>query len=299
MEVLIKGMSWHLVPPGRGFSNSVSCPFPVKAYTATSSQDSEIRFNQLHAECNSRIQYKKWCPIHEEVKQSDIVSGYEYSKGQYVIVDADELDKLRTEDDKAISIDTFVPTTPWIRFTSAARPITSCRTDLSARSRMRSCTRAWWTRRRVAVAQVVLSNRKQLVLIRPVGQLIAMTVLNYDHQVTKPVTFEDEVVATESTKEETSLVQKLINETTTKKFDLAKYKDTYREELTKLIEAKVAGQEIVAPPMQAQPQIINLVEALRQSVEKAAKESGAEAKPPRKMAPSTKDRSRELRKKSS
>ena len=90
----------------------------------------------------------------------------------------------------------------------------------------------------------------------------------------------------------------LITETTSKKFDLAKYKDTYREELTKLIEAKVAGQEIVAPPAAAQPQVINLMDALRQSVEKA-KESGAETKPPRKMAPSTRDRTKELRKKSS
>ncbi len=80
---------------------------PVKAYTATAS-GSEIRLNQLHAKCNARINYKKTCPVHGEVKADEIVSGYEYSKDQYVIIDTAELDKLRTEDDKAIRVTTFV-----------------------------------------------------------------------------------------------------------------------------------------------------------------------------------------------
>src|SRR5947199_151756 len=80
---------------------------PVKAYTAVSSGDG-IRLNQLHADCHARIQYKKVCPVHGEVSNDAIVSGYEYTKGQYVIVDPAELEKLRTEDDKAITIDTFI-----------------------------------------------------------------------------------------------------------------------------------------------------------------------------------------------
>src|SRR5262249_44438723 len=91
----------------KGFLKLSLVSVPVKAYTATAS-GGEIHLNQLHAECHSRIQYKKVCPIHGEVKGDEIVSGYEYSKGQYVIVDPDELNKLRTEDEKAIKIDTFV-----------------------------------------------------------------------------------------------------------------------------------------------------------------------------------------------
>src|SRR5207247_10823950 len=68
---------------------------PVKAYTANASGGGEVRLNQLHKECNSRINYKKTCPIHGEVSNDQIVSGFEYSKGQYVIVDPDELDKLQ------------------------------------------------------------------------------------------------------------------------------------------------------------------------------------------------------------
>src|SRR5262245_51232245 len=93
----------------KGFLKLSLVSVPVKAYSATTSGGGEIQLNQLHAQCNSRIRYKKTCEIHGEVAQDQIVSGYEYSKGQYVIVNPDELEKLRTEDDKAIRIDTFVP----------------------------------------------------------------------------------------------------------------------------------------------------------------------------------------------
>src|ERR1700757_4816491 len=82
---------------------------PVKAYTATASGGGEVRLNQLHQECNSRINYKKTCPIHGEVSNDQIVSGYEYSKGQYVVVDEEEVDRLRTPDEKAVNIDAFIP----------------------------------------------------------------------------------------------------------------------------------------------------------------------------------------------
>src|SRR5688572_7414279 len=91
----------------KGFLRLSLVSVPVKAYTATASSG-DIRLNQLHAECNSRIQYKKTCPIHGEVTNDQIVSGYEYAKGQYVVVDPDELEKLRTEADRAIKIDVFI-----------------------------------------------------------------------------------------------------------------------------------------------------------------------------------------------
>ena len=92
----------------KGFLRLSLVSVPVKAYTAAASGGGEIHLNQLHAECHSRIQYKKTCPLHGEVKAEEIVSGYEYSKGQYVIVDTDELSKLRTEDDKAIKVNAFI-----------------------------------------------------------------------------------------------------------------------------------------------------------------------------------------------
>src|SRR5260370_15519566 len=81
---------------------------PVKAYSTASSGGGEIHLNQLHADCHRRIQYKKTCPLHGEVTNDQIVSGYEYAQDHYVVVDPDELDRLRTEADKAIKIDDHV-----------------------------------------------------------------------------------------------------------------------------------------------------------------------------------------------
>src|SRR5687767_13239378 len=71
--------------------------FPIEAYNALDRAESDIHFHQLHAECHRRIRYQKVCPVHGEVSQDEIVSGYEYRKGRYVEVESDELEALRTE----------------------------------------------------------------------------------------------------------------------------------------------------------------------------------------------------------
>jgi DNA end-binding protein Ku len=142
---------------------------------------------------------------------------------------------------------------------------------------------------RYAIAQVVLHGKEQVVLLRPIGRLIAMTMLNYDTQVVKPAAFEPEVPEQQIAPAEMDLVKTLIQAQTPKTFDFSKYKDVYTEKLAKLIEAKVAGQEIVTPPQQEEAQVINLMEALKQSVAKARHEAPAEVeagKPPKKMAKS-------------
>src|SRR5262249_21316217 len=81
----------------KGFIRLSLVSIPVKAYTATASGGGEIHLNQIHKDCNTRIKYQKTCPIHGEVPSDAIVMGYEFAKGQYVVIDPDELDKLRTE----------------------------------------------------------------------------------------------------------------------------------------------------------------------------------------------------------
>jgi DNA end-binding protein Ku len=263
---------------------------PVKAYTATSSEGSEVRLNQLHKECNSRINYKKTCPIHGEVPSEEIVSGYEYTKGQYVVVDPTELEKLRSEDDKAIKIDTFVDPKTLDPIYYSGKSYYLVPDGPVAQKSYAVLHQSMVDEKRYAVAQVVMHNREQTVLVRPVDNLLLMSILNLENQVTKPATFEEEVSKVEVPPQELKLAKTLIDATTTKKFDFAKYKDVYTEKLTKLIEAKVAGEEIVAAPMHEQAQIINLMDALRQSVATIKKtgtsDKVAVAKPPRKMAPS-------------
>jgi DNA end-binding protein Ku len=130
--------------------------------------------------------------------------------------------------------------------------------------------------KRQAIAQVVLHGREQLVLVRPFQRLLVLLLLHRDQEVAKPAAFEEDLAPAEISQQERELARLLIEASTAKEFTPAQYRDAYTEKLTQLIEAKVAGQEIVAPPYQEQAPIINLMEALRQSVAQAQKRGSNE-----------------------
>jgi DNA end-binding protein Ku len=274
----------------KGFLRLSLVSVPVKAYTATASSGSEVRLNQLHAECHSRINYKKTCPIHGEVAGDQIVSGYEYSKGQYVVVDTDELEKLRTEDDKAINIDTFLAPKELDPVYSSGKTYYLVPDGPVAQKPYVVLQQAMVELSRHAIARVVMHGKEQVVWLRPMDDLLSMTILNYDHEITKPAAFKEELVQQTIETDELKLAKTLIDASTSKRLDYGKYKDVYTEKMTQLIEAKVAGKEIVAAPVHDQVHIINLMDALRQSVAKVQKSApaAASAKPPKKMAASRK-----------
>jgi len=121
------------------------------------------------------------------------------------------------------------------------------------------------TEDRYGIAQVVLHGREQLVLLRPQENLLILEVLHYQHQVTQPSVLADEVSKTEVSPEELHMARTLVHASTAD-FNLEKYPDLYTRKLEQLIEAKVAGQELVTPPATEGPQVVNLMEALKQSV---------------------------------
>src|SRR5262245_14464291 len=92
----------------KGFIRFSLVSIPVKSYTGSVSGGGRITLNQLHAECGSRVKYQKVCPIHGELKAEEIVSGYEFSKDQYVTITPEELAKLRSKSDKTIGIEAFI-----------------------------------------------------------------------------------------------------------------------------------------------------------------------------------------------
>ena len=287
----------------KGFLRLSLVSVPVKAYTATASGGSGIHLNQLHAECHSRINYKKTCPIHGEVSGDQIVSGYEYSKGQYVIIDPDELEKLRSEDDKAVNIDTFVSDDAIDPIYASGKTYYLIPDGPVGQKPYAVLHEAMIEMKRNAIAQIVLHGKEQTVWLRPMNGLISMTQLSYDDEITKPESFEGELTKQVIEPEELKLAKTLIEASTTKKLDYAKYKDLYTDKLTQLIEAKVAGKELVAPPAHEHAQIINLMDALRQSVAQAQKTAPAEetaaAKPPKKMAASVRKQETGAKKKKS
>lgn len=281
----------------KGFLKLSLVSIPVKAYTASSSGGGDISLNQLHADCHSRIKYQKLCPIHGEVTQDKIVMGYEYSKGQYVVIDPAELEKLRTESDKAISIDTFIKPEDIdpIYFTEKTYYLTP---DGPAGQKSFALLQQAMIDQGVwAVAQVVMHGKEQVVLVRPMDKLLSMTTLHYHAQIKAPSSFDDELGSPDLSSEEMNLVNMLVSATADKPFEHAEYRDVYTERLTKLIETKIEGKELVAAPSDEPAQVINLMDALKQSVAKvtavqpaAAHKTGKKEAPAKKMAASARER---------
>jgi DNA end-binding protein Ku len=246
---------------------------PVKAYSTASSGGGEVHLNQLHADCHRRIQYKKTCPLHGEVGNDQIVSGYEYARDRYVVVDPDELDRLRTEADKAIKIDAFIASSTFDPLYATGKKYYLAPDGPAGQKAYALLYQAMVAEDCYGVAQVVLHGREQLILLRSQENLLVLEVLHYRHQVTQPSALADEAPMMEVTPEELQMARTLVNASMAD-FNLEKYPDLYTRKLEQLIEAKVAGQELVTPPATPGPQVINLMEALRQSVARVQETNG-------------------------
>jgi len=261
----------------KGFLKLSLISVPVKAFTANETSG-EVHLNQLHKGCNSRVKYQKVCPEHGELKSESIVSGYEHAKDQYVVVDPDELDKLRTKTDRAVSIDGFIPeqAIDGLYFSGKTHYLLP---DGVAGDRPYALLHQGMVQNRVvAIAQVVMSGREQLVLLRPHGRMIVMTTLHYPQRVRKAGEFEEELDEIAFKPEEVALTNTLIGASKVAEFDLDKYSDQYVSKLKKLIEMKVQGQEVVQAPDHEEPKILNLMDALKKSVAEAqAKLAGGAA----------------------
>jgi DNA end-binding protein Ku len=238
---------------------------PVKAYSATRSEE-RISLNQLHAECMSRIQYRKTCPIHGEVRGDEIVSGYEFEKGKYVVVDTDEIEKLRSEKDRAISVETFVKAGSIDAVQLSGKNYYVLPDAPMGQKPYQIIVEAMNQQKVEGIAQVVLGRREQLVLIRPMGDVLVMSTLAYAKEVKAPEEFTGDIHKETLNKQELQLAGQLIGSMTEKKVDLDKFPDAYNEKLSQLIDAKVAGKELVATPDAPAPKVINLMDAIRASM---------------------------------
>lgn len=275
----------------KGYLKVSLVTFAVKAYSATSST-SPIQLNQLHKSCNNRIKYQKVCPEHGEVPNDEIVSGYEYEKGQYAVIDVEQLELLRTESDRSINVDCFIGADELDAMYETEGRYYLVPNDSVGQKPYALIRDAMAETGLHAIAQAVISKKEQLVRIRPVGKLLTMTVLYHAAEVKQPSSFEDEVESAESDTQEKKLARQLLEGLHNEEFDLAKYPDRYTEKLTELIEAKVAGRELVTAPKSGAPAVINLMEALKASVQQVRVPGKAPAKdaPPPKQVASRKTR---------
>jgi DNA end-binding protein Ku len=237
--------------------------------------------NQLHKDCNSRVKYQKVCPEHGELKSDGIVSGYEHQKDQYVVVEPDDLNKLRTNSERSVGIDGFIPVDA-IDSRFYAGKAHYLMPDGIAGERPYQLLRDGMQKNEVcAIAQVVMSGREQLVVVRAIDRMLVMFGLHYPAKVRKIEDYQDGIEEIEFKPEEIALTDTLIGASKIAEFDFSTYTDTYVQKLKKLIEMKVAGEEIVQAPDHEEPKILNLMDALKKSVAEAQTKQavGADADP--------------------
>ena len=263
-------------PTWKGFLKVSLVNIPVKVFPATETS-STISFNQLHGECQTRIQQKRWCPhCNREVPLSEIVKGYEFEKGHYVILDEEDFEKVRPESTRVIDLVQFAED-------SAIDPMYVDRTyylapdggmAAEAFAVMREGMKG-----KVGVGKLALYGREYLVAVRPYERGLAMHTLHHAAEIRTVDQIEElSSVPTKVKPEEIKLARQVI-ETFERPLDLATYKDEYREGLQQIIDAKVAGREIVAPGVETPPKVVNLMDALRKSLDtvSAAKKAPARA----------------------
>jgi DNA end-binding protein Ku len=258
-------------PSWKGYLRLSLVSVPIEAYTAAQSGGGDVHLNQLHAECGSRVRYVKTCPIHGEISNDEIVSGYEYAKGKYVVVDKSEREAARSKSDKAIEIEKFVPPTTIDPMFYSGRDYYLIPEGAAGQKPYLLLYRAMADEERYGVGQVALGGRDQLVVVRPHDGLLMMSILYFPSQVRLPQEFESLVPDMPLSKDELRLGRTLIQATSDEKLILDEYHDTYTSKLRDVIEAKVEGREVVAAPEEDEAPVINLMDALRQSVKRAGK----------------------------
>ncbi|HTK78031.1 MAG TPA: Ku protein [Gemmataceae bacterium] len=262
-------------PSWEGFLKFNLIAVPVKAYGVTVSGGGKIGFHMLHKKCNSRIRYKKVCPIHGEVSNDEIVSAYEFAKGQYVTVEPEEIENLRTENEKTIGIDTFIRPEDLEPVFFSGRSYYLVPDGRVAQKPYAVFQEVLSAKQRLGIAQVVFSGRTQLAVVLPMKELLCLSLLNYSETIKKPKSFEDDLTHPDVSAEERRLAETLVETATAEDFDIDRYKDEYQTNLMRLLDAKAKGKKIVAERKKdEEPAVINLMDALRQSLDRAQKKGG-------------------------
>ena len=284
------------MPPRSIGSGAISfglVSIPVKLYVATSSQAPS--FHLLHAKCGNRIRQQRVCPVDNEVVERDqLVTGYEFAKDQYVRITDDELKALEGEASEAIEISEFVPL-------SKVDPIYFERSyylgpDKGGEKAYRLLTDTMTQVGKVALAKFVMRGKENLVIVRAAQKGLMMHTMYFANEVRNF----DEIPKGESAKitgAETSLAIRLIDELSNDEFEPEKYHDEYSERVLNLVNEKAEGKEItLAQPVAQRGQVIDLMAALKESLEKtgprqkrpAVSAKQAEPERPRKKASSKK-----------
>lgn len=253
---------------------------PVKLYGATESKD--IRFQLLHATCGTKLQQRRWCPTDEvDVPWNEVARGFEYAKGQYVLLTDEDFEQLPLSSKHTIELTAFVEQ-------KEIDPIFYERSyylepDERGEKPYALLLKALEEKKLSAVGSITLRKKEQLCVIRPHANTIMLETLYYPDEVREEhgVDLGKVKVAERELDMAFTLIELL-----KRPFDPSEYKDHYREALAQVIEAKLEGKEVVTSPPTEEARVFDLAEALKRSVEAAKKgkpkaPAGARTRPAR------------------
>ncbi len=248
---------------------------PVNLYSSSESAAS-ISFNMVHKSCGTRLKQQYTCPKDNVVvEKDDIAKGYEFSKGQYVLFSPEELKALDEKANNAIEINEFVPLDQVDRiYLEKAYYLGP---DKGGDRAYQLLARALAETRRAGVGQYAARGKQNLVLVRPLGDVLVMEQLHYEGELrsTKEVPLPETTVKDAELK----LACQLIEQSSVDTFDASRYEDKVRVRVLEAIQQKVDGQEIVSEaPAAEEHKIVDLMEALKASLSKAG-HGGSEKKP--------------------
>jgi DNA end-binding protein Ku len=245
---------------------------------AVAQQRKDVSFRTLHRECGTPIKQKRWCPVHErDVEADELVKGWEFTKGQFVMVEESDFEAVALQRSQSVDIDRFVSL-------EDVDPIYFDRTyylspaDAPAQRRPYVLLlRAMQEANVAAIGKFVLWGKENLCLIRPLGEALALETLFFAEDIRPRAEIDDAVGETEVNDPELDMARQLVS-SLVGEFVPEEFENVYRGELRAMLEAKLEGKEITVPEPATVAPVIDLMDALKQSVAQAKKDRGAPAK---------------------
>jgi len=264
----------------------VNIPVGMALATKPAARQSDVSFRTLHRECLTPIKQKRWCPTHDrEVERDELVKGWEVSKGEFVVVeDADIESIMEIDDSKAIEITRFVDA-------SDVDPVYFDRTYYLAPARETAAQRpyvlllrAMQDTGKAAIGRFVRQGAEHLCLIRPKGDTLALETMFLAEDVNSQAEIEEAVEGSKVKEAELGLARQVID-SLAGEFEPEELTSEYRQNLRQMLEAKLDGHEVARPePVEEDTPVVDLMEALRRSVEEVQEAKPARKKSARKTA---------------
>jgi DNA end-binding protein Ku len=238
---------------------------PIRVYNAVDTAEA-ISFNQIHRECNGRIGYDKRCKkCNNQVENDEILKGFQYEPDQYVVFEKDDLDKLKLKSTKVIDIEGFVDASE-VDATLYDSPYYAGPDGDVAAKTYALLSAALRDSGKLGVGKVVLRDREDVVMVAPKGDGIVLYKMRYPKEIRKI----DDVPLVEkhkANKDELKLAKSLIDSMATT-FDKMTLENKYNDAVREMVQAKIAGKEIVAIE-EIEPEVVDIMTALKQSIEQA------------------------------